>query len=123
VSGSQAAGHSWPVTADGSINRVVLVARTNASGLAAAQRAATEWAAGTVPGVLLLGLVLVADTPGRLPKPLRDLRQVISGGVPVVWDVPWVEAWRLGELVTLDSAPKEVRALYSLASAPVTPTA
>jgi len=122
VPGSRSAGHAWPITPDGSRSNVVLVARSNANGLAAAQRAATEWASGSLPTVRLLGLVIIADSRGKLPKPLRDLAQVVSGGVPQVWQVPWVEAWRLGEPVALDSSPTEVRALATSVTALIAPT-
>ena len=50
-SGSRAAGHSWPVTAANvAPARVVLVARTHAHGLRAAQSAIREWAAGRRAG-------------------------------------------------------------------------
>ncbi|MEO7017078.1 MAG: DUF6668 family protein [Leifsonia sp.] len=114
---SRAAGHAWPISHDGLPSNVILVARSNANGLAAAQRAATEWASGALPTIRLLGLVIVADSHGKLPKPLRDLAQVVSGGVPQVWQIPWVEAWRLGEPVSLDASPKEVRSLAVDASA------
>lgn len=96
--GWQAAGHCWPApSTPGLVAPCVLVARTHADGLLAAQRALQQWASsGAGPGVRLLGLVLVADAPGRLPVPLRDLVKVISGGAPRVWEVPWVEAWRFG---------------------------
>lgn len=123
VAGSRAAGHAWPIMSDGSLSNVVLVARSNSNGLVAAQRAATEWASGSLRPIRLLGLVIVADAPGKLPKPLRDLAQVVSGGVPQVWTVPWVEAWRLGSPPGPDSAPKEVRALAAAASALIAPTA
>jgi hypothetical protein len=55
-----------------------------------------QWAAGLVPSVEVLGLVVMADAPGRVPRSLRDLLQVVSGGVPRTWTVPWVEAWRVG---------------------------
>lgn len=61
--------------------------------------------------VELLGLVLVADAPGRLPKPLRDLMKIISGGYPRTWYVPWVESWRQGDDPTPDASPREVRKL------------
>lgn len=122
VKGSHAANHAWPIAHDGSTSNVVLVARSNANGLAAAQRAATEWASGSLPTIRLLGLVIVADSHGKLPKPLRDLAQVVSGGVPQVWQIPWVEAWRLGEPVVLDTAPKEVRALATAANAWIAPS-
>ena len=120
--GSRSADHAWPIINDGSRANVVLVARSNADGLQAAQRAATEWASGSLPTINLLGLVIVADAPGKLPKPLRDLAQVVSGGVPNVWQIPWVEAWRLGEPVSFDSSPKHVRDLTAAVSALVSST-
>lgn len=98
AAGSQPARHAWPIPAlPGTFNRVALVARTSWTGLTAAQHAATEWASGSLgAGLELAGLVLIADAPGRLPKPLQDLQAVIAGGVPRVWSLPWVEAWRLG---------------------------
>lgn len=108
VPGWRAAGHEWP-NVKGQEAPVVLVARTHASGLRAAQAAAIQWASGHAPGVELLGLALVHDAPGKLPKELRELIQVISGGVPRTWSVPWVEAWRLGADPTTEGAPKDVR--------------
>jgi hypothetical protein len=89
----------------------VVVARTNVRGLTAAKAAAKQWASGLVPEVKLHGLVLVADAPGRLPRPLRDLSRVVSGGYPRAWQLPWVESWRLGDPIDLDAAPREVRRL------------
>jgi len=110
-SGSRAADHSWPLTgANLSPARVVLVARTHAHGLRAAQSAIREWAAGDAQ-VLLLGLVLIADAPGRLPHGLRQLAGLIGGGVPAVWSIPWIEAWRVGEPPAPHNAPKVVRRL------------
>ncbi|MBN9633551.1 MAG: hypothetical protein J0I18_23610 [Actinobacteria bacterium] len=117
VPGSRAAGHAWPIGYNGEPTNVVLVARSNASGLGAAQRAAIEWAAGTLPSVNLVGLVIVADAPGKLPKPLRELAHLVSGGVPQSWHVPWIEAWRLGEAPELEHAPKDVRALIAAVNA------
>jgi len=117
VPGSRAAGHAWPIGYNGAPTNVVLVARSNASGLGAAQRAAIEWAAGTLPSVNLVGLVIVADAPGKLPKPLRELAHLVSGGVPQSWHVPWIEAWRLGEAPELEHAPKDVRALIAAVNA------
>ena len=106
-----AARHVWPVAPAGEPARVVVVARTSARGLRAAQSAAKQWAAGLVGGVELLGLVLVADAPGRLPRPLRDLAKVVGGGYPRTWNIPWIESWRLGEQVSTDIAVREVRRL------------
>lgn len=104
---TKAAGHHWPITAAGAT--VVLVARSNVSGLRAAQLAATEWASGTVARIRVAGLVVMADAPGRLPKELREFARVVGGGVPHLWHVPWIEAWRLGHNVPPEDLPKEVR--------------
>lgn len=110
-SGSRAADHCWPLAAPGqTVAHVVLVARTHAHGLTAAQHAIREWAAGDVE-VLLLGLVLIADAPGRLPSALRQLAALVAGGVPAVWSLPWIEAWRVGEPPGPQNAPKVVRQL------------
>lgn len=107
-SGSRAADHAWPLTAaQRPPARVVLVARTHARGLKAAQTAIREWAAGDAE-VLLLGLVLIADAPGRLPRELRRLAQLVAGGVPAVWSLPWTEAWRVGEPPGPHNAPRVV---------------
>ena len=105
----EAADHAWPRPVDGAAAPVLLVARTNMRGLLAARAAATQWAAGIVPQADVVGLVLIADAPGRLPRALRDLAQVVSGGVPRNWTVPWNETWRLGESPTLSTAPRAAR--------------
>lgn len=86
------AERSWP----GGGQPCVLVARTSHRGLLAAQAALAQWAAGGAQSTLL-GLVLIADAPGRLPKPLRDLAAVVGGGAPRVWQVGWSEAVRMGD--------------------------
>jgi hypothetical protein len=115
ANGSRPANHAWPLPSTaGTTHRVALVARTNFSGLTAAQRAATEWASNSLgDGVQLVGLVLISDAPGRRPKPLRELEEVISGGVPRVWSLPWVEAWRLGPARPSEQLPKEFRELFA----------
>ncbi|MET4926984.1 hypothetical protein P3L51_32305 [Streptomyces sp. PSRA5] len=95
VPGGRDAGRAWPVTQDS--QSVVLVARSTSHGLAAAQNAAQQWASRMVTGIDLLGLVVVADAPGRRPRVLRDRVSLVSGAVPRLWEIPWVELWRLGE--------------------------
>ncbi|MEE2570744.1 DUF6668 family protein [Pseudarthrobacter sp. J64] len=104
---TRAAEHHWPITATGST--VVLVARSNMSGLRAAQLAATEWASGSIPGIHIAGLVVLADAPGRLPKEIREFARVVGGGVPHLWHFPWIEAWRFGHDVLPEELPKEAR--------------
>ena len=90
----QAADHRWPQRPQPV--SCVLTARTSASGLLAAQSAVRQWAAGDAP-VNLHGLVLIADAPGGLPRPLRDLAEVVAGGAPRCWLLPWIEAWRFDD--------------------------
>lgn len=108
----RAAQHAWPrVPGHPLRSPVLLTARSSVSGLRAAQSAATQWAAGLAPFVDLVGLVIVADAPGRLPRPIRELTHLVGGGVPRTWHVPWIEAWRLGEPISLESSPRAVRQL------------
>lgn len=113
--GSRTADHAWPIPENqDSVYRVVLVARTNYVGLAAAQRAAIEWASGVLgDAVRVDGLVLIADMPGRMPKELRHLAQVVSGGLPHTWSLPWVDAWRFSPLDPAADLPKEFHALLA----------
>ncbi|MFF0728733.1 DUF6668 family protein [Streptomyces sp. NPDC004134] len=95
VPGGRDAARAWPVA--GEPQPVVLVARSTAHGLDAVGYAARQWSSRMVTGVELLGLVVVADAPGRRPRPLRDRVRLAAGAVPRLWEVPWVEPWRLGE--------------------------
>lgn len=72
--GTRASNHRWPIPPPPVPTPVILVARTHGSGLRAAQRAAIEWASGVVQGVAVLGLVLIADAPGRIAPRARRLR-------------------------------------------------
>lgn len=99
VSGGADAGRHWPLPQPSRESSVVLVTRDHAAGLRAAQGGALQWASGVLVGVSLLGLAVVASAPGRRPKPLRDLIQLVAGAFPRVWELPWVESFRLGDPV------------------------
>ncbi len=104
--GTRAAGHAWPVGApQGSASAAVVVARTSARGLQAVQHALRQREAEQL-AVDVVGLVLVADAPGRLPRALRDLVRHVGAAAPRVWSLPWVEAWRTGEPPTPENAPR-----------------
>jgi hypothetical protein len=102
-------GTAWP----GTFTPVptVLCARTSALALTAARNAIKDWAAGGVPTIDLLGLVLIADAPGRLPRELRRLVDRIKGAPPQLWPVPWHTPWRLGGDPDPDTAPRPARRL------------
>ncbi|WP_444950564.1 DUF6668 family protein [Micromonospora ureilytica] len=105
-------GCRWPDAALGEPATVMLVARTNAEGMGAAGRALNALREGRHPaGMRLVGLVLVADAPGRLPLPLARRIRVLRSIAPV-HRVPWMPSWRLG--VRPERVPKE---LFGLADA------
>jgi hypothetical protein len=96
----------WPVLSSGASSKVVLVARPHDAGLRAAQSAARQWAAGMLPArVELIGLVLTADAPGKLPRQLRDLARLVAGGVPRTWEIGWHEELRFGQAASLADGP------------------
>lgn len=95
--GALPARHAWPNAADSAeAVPVLLCARTDWHGLRSASLAASQWGAGQVRGILMLGLVLIDDQPGKLPKPLQDLAELVKGGVPAAWRFSYYEELRLG---------------------------
>lgn len=117
--GAQYAGRDWP---DGQ-HRAVLVCRSTHRGLAATQALAREYRDGLAPaGIGLLGVIVVADCPGKMPGPLRRMARVMSGAVPILGEVPWIPAWRLGPPQPADELPSWASALRAAVdSAPVLP--
>lgn len=113
--GWQAAGHCWTVPAAwGQRVPCLLTARTNHAGLHAGQQALQQWAAWDKTQLCpqLLGLVLLADAPGKLPMPLHDYARLVGGGAPRVWHIGWVDAWRY-EDPTPTNTPREATRLVS----------
>ena len=113
VYGGHDCGRDWPGPDDP--RSVLLVARTHAHGLAASQRALEVFRRGQAPqGLDLDALVLVADAPGRLPRPLDRQVRLLESAVDV-YRVPWVPGWRLGDLS--GRPPRETQALARLTGA------
>ncbi|MEV6133674.1 DUF6668 family protein [Streptomyces violaceusniger] len=116
VLGGADVGRRWPDPARGEPGRVLLVARTHAAGTRATSQALNALRIAEHPaGVRLIGVVLVADAPGRLPRALGRRVRVLRSAAKV-HRVPWIPAWRAGEDV--DRLPREVRMLASLIAAP-----
>lgn len=78
---------------------VILVCRTHVHGLSRAREAVIQWQAGDVPeGLLLAGLVAVADAPGRLPRRQAEVLRLLAGAVPRTWTVPWLDELRVADV-------------------------
>jgi hypothetical protein len=108
IPGGWDANRAWPDPRFGGPAGVLLVCRSNESGLTAAMIAMRQWRSGYTPQhVNVWGVVVVADAPGRLPKRLAAMRDRIGGTVQRVFTVPWVEQWRTSA-PTLETAPKIV---------------
>ncbi|WP_280202781.1 MULTISPECIES: hypothetical protein [Nocardia] len=82
-------GRAWP--ASPATTRYVLVAaRLCMPGLTAAADRLREWHAGLAPdGVTVIGLVLTATRPGRVPSVVRGYRGVVADLVEYVYDIGW----------------------------------
>lgn len=111
----------WPAA-----GLVLLVARTSTVGVQRVRDLAREHAGDPAsPGARVCGLVLVADAPGRLPPRVRELADLVSGAVPRLWQVPWLEEWRLAALDQPLPAHPEVSRLLAdvrrLTTAPTRP--
>ncbi|MFK3978837.1 DUF6668 family protein [Micromonospora sp. NPDC050397] len=90
-------GCRWPDSDRAEPARVLLVARTHAHGLQAASRTLNAMREGRHPsGIALVGVVLVADAPGALPRSLVNRIRVMRS-IASVHRIPWVPQWRLGE--------------------------
>ncbi|WP_256920191.1 hypothetical protein [Streptomyces hilarionis] len=113
VYGGHDSGRGWPGAGDPP--SVLLVARTHAAGLESVLRTLEVFRRGEAPaGLDLDSVVLVADAPGRLPKPLA-LRVRAIESVIDVYRVPWVTEWRLGDLG--GNPPRETAPLARLTGA------
>ena len=90
------AGRAWPNPALEPTNAAVVVCQTTMRGLAWARDLAAQYLSGCVPaGLRLLGVLTIADQPGRLPLPLAAARGLLAGAYPHCWAVPYVPAYRL----------------------------
>lgn len=111
VTGSGDARRAWPA-GFGQSPYVVVVCRAHLAGLARARDLACQHAAGLAPPeVVLLGLVVVADGPGAVPKPVRRMTTLVSGAFPRLWWVDWVAQWRNTAPTPNSALPPSVRRL------------
>ncbi|MGP3952557.1 DUF6668 family protein [Streptomyces sp. 7N604] len=105
-------GRRWPDPALGEPGRTLLVGRTHSEGLRAVGRALDSFRRRQhPPGVELLGVVLVADAPGRLPLKLGQRVRVLRS-VAEIHRIPWIPSLRLGK--RMEKPPKQVLELAEL---------
>lgn len=90
---------SWP--AADKYPLVVVVARTHITGLRAAHDLVLQATARQVGGSVFLGLVTVADAPGRLPQTLRRKLEVVETAARTAggqtWQLPYLDEYRVTE--------------------------
>jgi len=115
IEGTATLGARWPLPPTGPVP-TVLVSRTSHTALEALRDAAIDYASGGLATLDLVGWVFIRDAPGKLPAALRDRMTHLAGAAPrdkrgraLVWDLPWVESWRLGSPAQLDTAPRAYR--------------
>jgi hypothetical protein len=88
---------------------ILVVCRSSADGLIAAQCLAAHELSGT-PSWHCLGLVVVADDRGPLAKALAELAALVAGGYPNHWPIPWVESWRTQPTMPQPTGPHRASA-------------
>jgi hypothetical protein len=91
-------GADLGLTGDANLPTLV-VCRSSAEGLIAAQRLAAGELSG-VPSWHCLGLVVVADDRHPLPKALVELAALVTAGYAQHWPIPWMESWRTPPILT-----------------------
>ncbi len=101
-----AAGRAWPNPALEPTGRSIVVCQTTMRGLAWARDLAAQYLSGGAPkGTHLLGVVTVADQPGRLPQPIAAAKNLLAGAYPDAWHVPYVPEYRLLTGLTKEECP------------------
>lgn len=89
------AGRAWPAA-----DRhpwCVVVCRENQHGLSSAQQVVLQAATGQAGSCRALGVITVADAPGKTPKQLTPALRVLKEIAPV-WRVGWVDQLRVTDL-------------------------
>lgn len=105
------AGQQWPVK--DKYPWCVIVARATRAGLEAAHDLALQDQSNKSGGCRVLGIILVADAPGKTPKSIEQRISVLEKTVPTIWRVSYFEDWReatleeLPEWSPLDEEPEE----------------
>jgi hypothetical protein len=93
---AMASGRAWPNPHLEPTGLAVVVCQTTMRGLGWARDVAAQYLSGRAPaGTHLLGVLTVADQPGRLPAPLAAAKGLLGGVYRNTWQVPYVAEYRL----------------------------
>lgn len=92
------AGARWP--AHDEFGLCVVVCRSTRTGLDAAQSAVLQAQSGHAGSCEVLGVVIVADAPGKTPKSLRHRESVLEE-LTTVWRVPYLPGIRENDIEDL----------------------
>lgn len=115
INGDESLTACWPEPSRGWPSTVVLVARSNIASLNAAGRFLQEAVARSVPDLDVVGLVVSADAPGRMPRAVKA-RISELGALTTVWALPWVSQWREHPYSADPAAEKVVATVAALIS-------
>lgn len=109
---------TWPVHDD--FPYVVVCCRSTRAGLDAAQSAVLQAQAGGAGVCRVLGVVIVADTPGKTPKSLHQ-RETLLEDITRIWRVPYYPGVREAQVTELAQwRPHTVTETKRVKRAPVT---
>ncbi|WP_246600790.1 hypothetical protein [Skermania piniformis] len=87
----------WPAVLNQESPYVVLVARETIPGLSRAHELLRQHRSGLAGPSSVLGLIITAARPGRVPAEIRRYREVIGVLAGNVWRIDWHEEWMLVE--------------------------
>ncbi|MFD4434168.1 hypothetical protein, partial [Nocardia sp. NPDC058497] len=94
-------GRCWPASTE-TTQVVVIAARLCLPGLVSCAERLREWHGRLTPdGVEVLGVVLSAARPGRVPRSVQRYRALVEDLAPVVWEIGWHEGLLERELINL----------------------
>ncbi|MFI5501027.1 hypothetical protein ACIA5E_18370 [Nocardia asteroides] len=118
-------GQAWPGSPE-TTQRVVVAARLCLPGLTACADRLREWHLGSTPdGVEVIGVVLTAARPGKIPASIRRYRAVVEALAEFVWEIGWHdelierELGELAEFSPFDPVPPRRSALVEAVPADV----
>ena len=89
-------GQKWPAPLQGESPFVAIVARERVDSLDMAGDLIRQHVSGMAGNSTLLGLITIADRPGRkIPREIDQTRKIVGGLAPTTWRIEWIEHFTL----------------------------